>query len=119
MAEEPMTRQRRYLSYLLRLWQESGGDAPLWRASLEWPQSGDRQGFASLVDLFAFLEKETGLSSPGSQRSDDTECPCLLYQNSQHGPGICFRLLVSPGRGWSHGQFDARLLDGLREAVRV
>ena len=79
-----MKQQRRYLAYLLRLWQEGGspagdplgdplgealGDPPLWRASLEWPQSGDAKAFASLEDLFAFLEKETRLSPP------DSECP--------------------------------------------
>ncbi len=73
-----MNQQRRYLSYLLRLWQESPGetprDPPLWRASLERPQAGDRLGFASLVDLFDFLVKETGASVPGSERSDENGC---------------------------------------------
>jgi hypothetical protein len=67
-----MNQQRRYLSYLLRLWQESGsnlpqGDPPLWRASLEKPQTGERLGFASLVDLFIYLENETKSGPPGSQ----------------------------------------------------
>jgi hypothetical protein len=53
-----MDPQRRYLSYLLRLWQESSGDPPLWRASLESPQTGERRGFASLAELFTFLETE-------------------------------------------------------------
>jgi len=76
-----MNQQRRYLSYLLRLWQESagdppggdppGGDPPLWRASLERPQDGERLGFASLEALFAFLDKETGASSPGLKRSEE------------------------------------------------
>ena len=70
-----MNQQRRYLSYLLRLWQESPGtpprDPPLWRASLERPQSDERQGFASLADLFAFLEKETESSLPGSEDSEE------------------------------------------------
>lgn len=75
MAEKP-TQQRRYLSYLLRVWQESagdlaGGDAPLWRASLESPHTGARLCFASLGDLLAFLERETGTSSPGLERSDE------------------------------------------------
>jgi len=75
-----MKQPRRYLSYLLRLWQESAGDlpggsprddAPLWRASLERPQSAELLGFASLEDLFAFLENETGLGSAGSQHPED------------------------------------------------
>ena len=80
MAEKTIKQQRRYLSYLLRLWQESAGDLPggdpprdppLWRASLEAPQGTDRLGFASLADLFGFLENETGSSSPGLERSDE------------------------------------------------
>ena len=68
-----MNQKRRYLSYLLRLWQESSGDPPLWRASLERPQSEELRGFASLADLFAFLEEETGSSSRGLERRDDME----------------------------------------------
>ena len=60
-----MDQERRYLAYLLRLWQEGDGDPPQWRASLERPQSGDRLGFASLADLVAFLECETKSSPPG------------------------------------------------------
>jgi hypothetical protein len=76
LVEKPM-KPRRYLSYLLRLWQESGGSSdplgnrPLWRASLERPQAGERLGFASLADLFAFLENETGSGSPGRERSEE------------------------------------------------
>jgi hypothetical protein len=52
--------QRRYISYLLRLWQiESEGEL-VWRASLESPHTGERRGFASLADVFTFLEKELG-----------------------------------------------------------
>jgi hypothetical protein len=71
VAEETIRQHRQYLSYLLRLWQASPGDPPgdppVWRASLESPQAGARQGFASLGDLFAFLEEETGSTLPGSQ----------------------------------------------------
>jgi hypothetical protein len=79
MAEKRVNQEGRYLSYLLRLWQESagdlpGGEPPLWRASLEKAQSDMRQGFASLADLFAFLEKETGSRSPDPERSDDEKC---------------------------------------------
>ena len=82
MTDKPAKQQRRYLSYLLRLWQESGGDPahgnaprspPLWRASLERPQGGERLGFASLADLFAFLQNETGLGLPGSESGTGQE----------------------------------------------
>ena len=51
-----MTRQRRYLSYMLRLWETSNGERQIWRASLESPGSGQRRGFASLAGLIEFLE---------------------------------------------------------------
>jgi hypothetical protein len=49
-----------YVSYLLRLWPVHSEGTTIWRASLESPHTGERRGFASLADLFAFLEKETG-----------------------------------------------------------
>ena len=74
-----MTPQTRYLSYLLRLWQENagdlpGGDLPLWRASLERPQDGERLGFASLEDLYAYLDAQTGSSSLRSECSNEGVC---------------------------------------------
>ncbi|MGD2148552.1 MAG: hypothetical protein PVH41_17795 [Anaerolineae bacterium] len=44
-----------YRSYLLRLWRVDGSD-PVWRASLESVESRERIGFASISDLFRFLE---------------------------------------------------------------
>ena len=51
--------QRRYLSYLLRLWQAQGTDNMVWRASLEGARSSEQAGFATLDDLFAFLRTQT------------------------------------------------------------
>lgn len=71
-------RRRGYVAYLLRLWQvEEGEDAP-WRASLESPQTGERLGFAGLVELFAFLEQVCGYargqSTPGTgEKGGDAE----------------------------------------------
>jgi hypothetical protein len=68
--------RRRYLSYLLRLWQTERGGALVWRASLQSAHAdrdhpmGERRGFASLAELFAFLEQETALG--------DEEQPCTL-----------------------------------------
>jgi hypothetical protein len=50
--------RRDYLSYLLRLWRV-GKEQAVWRASLESPHSGERIGFASLDELFAFLREQT------------------------------------------------------------
>ena len=47
-----------YLSYLLRLWQTSDGERRVWRASLQSPDSEERQGFASLQDLYDFLNAQ-------------------------------------------------------------
>ena len=69
-----MVQKRRYLSYLLRLWQEGGSERARWRASLERPQGGDRLGFASLEDLYAYLDAQTRSSSSGTQRLDEGRC---------------------------------------------
>ena len=55
MSEE----RRRYVSYLLRLWQTQQEGALIWRASLESSATGERQGFACLADLYVFLDRET------------------------------------------------------------
>lgn len=49
-----------YVSYLLRMWQESEKGA-VWRASLQNPHTGDLVCFATLDDLFDFLGGEVGL----------------------------------------------------------
>ena len=43
------------LSYLLRLWRTDGAGSFCWQASLENPETGERIGFASLEQLFAYL----------------------------------------------------------------
>lgn len=60
-----MKKQVGYLSYLLRLWRVNGDEDqsktynPVWRASLQDPQTGAVQGFASLDKLFDFLLEQT------------------------------------------------------------
>ncbi|MDY7080124.1 MAG: hypothetical protein SXV54_24855 [Chloroflexota bacterium] len=66
------SKQLHYLSYLLRLWQTSSDGEEIWRASLEIPGTGERRGFASLQDLFDFLQARTG--EPVEQNRDpDTQ----------------------------------------------
>jgi hypothetical protein len=58
--DKSMEKRQRYLSYLLRLWQTSDGGRLVWRALLETPGTGERRGFASLEELFEFLDAQTG-----------------------------------------------------------
>ena len=46
-------------SYLLRLWPTGPAGQPVWRASLEDVQTGERLGFANLEQLFVFLMEQT------------------------------------------------------------
>lgn len=55
----PEQEQRRYIAYLLRLWQTRSKRELVWRASLESAHTGERRGFANLTDLLTFLEQET------------------------------------------------------------
>jgi len=67
-----MTGERqRYRSYLLRLWQTRDGEKHVWRASLESPGTGQRHGFASLEDLFTFLQVQ--VSQVESQDEQDLD----------------------------------------------
>ncbi len=57
-----------YASYLLRLWQVNQNGKATWRASLESTRTGTRQNFASLGELFAFLEQHVGMPVPPKRR---------------------------------------------------
>lgn len=64
------TKRSPYLAYLLRLWQVGSGGESTWRASLENAHTGERQGFASLDDLFRFLRQEAGVASDVNEGQD-------------------------------------------------
>ena len=66
-----MPEQRRYLAYLLRLWQTSDGERLVWRASLESPSTHERQGFASLQDLFDFLQAQADRAEQIGEGEED------------------------------------------------
>ena len=61
MGTHPKGSQKQgdYLSYLLRLWRESDGEVPAWRASLKSSHTGEKVGFGSLEELFEFLRSQT------------------------------------------------------------
>jgi hypothetical protein len=53
---KPMSDERDgYQAYMLRLWRVPSQGRWQWRASLESPHTGERQAFAGLEQLFAFL----------------------------------------------------------------
>ena len=54
-----ISEQPDYLSYLLRLWREDGEEPTTWRVSLESALTGKRHVFPSLIELFAFLQRQT------------------------------------------------------------
>jgi hypothetical protein len=51
--------RQEYQAYLVRLWQVRSGGTWEWRAALESPHTGERQVFADLSELFAYLERQT------------------------------------------------------------
>ena len=60
-------KHRDYVSFLLRMWQDSSDEElsrskeAAWRATLQSPRTGERVGFNSLDDLFDFLKGQAGL----------------------------------------------------------
>lgn len=73
-----------YLSYLLRLWQVDHQGVTrqegvtLWRASVESSLTGERQGFASLEELFKFLNARVVRANDADERQNCTDQHGLL-----------------------------------------
>jgi len=65
-----MKQPRGYLSYLLRLWQSGSRDNAVWRASLQNPMTGECLGFATLKELFTFLEAQV----EAAELQADSDC---------------------------------------------
>ena len=64
-----------YLSYLLRLWQEDGKGPNNWRASLESALTGKRYVFPCLIELFAFLQRQTVVGHDANEDENTTGQP--------------------------------------------
>ncbi len=52
--------EKKYRSFLLRLWQVDVKEIRAWRFSLEDPVTGERKGFAHIAKLMSFLMEEIG-----------------------------------------------------------
>jgi hypothetical protein len=53
-------KKEKYISYLLRAWLVRVSGISVWRGSLEDPFTGERMGFANLLELFIYLSTKTG-----------------------------------------------------------
>jgi len=62
--------QRRYISYLLRLWQIESQGQLMWRVSLEEARTGERHGFPDLEALIAYLREETAAGTAEGASED-------------------------------------------------
>ena len=60
-----------YNAYLLRLWQESPNAA--WRASAQCAHTGEKFYFATLAELFTFLETQTRVDPPQKDPGEGRE----------------------------------------------
>lgn len=63
------TERPAYRSYLLRLWRAPGGADQPWRASLQDTLTGERQGFADLEALLAYLRDQIDVQSTPEEES--------------------------------------------------
>jgi hypothetical protein len=69
MSDEPDV----YQAYMLRVWRVRCHGEWQWRASVESPHTGERQSFASLDQLFAFLRERCVGETP-DRRSGPAFC---------------------------------------------
>ena len=53
-------------SCLLRLWRAKGRGKWQWYVSIESPQTGEHQWFASLVQVFGYLSEQCEGQAPGA-----------------------------------------------------
>ena len=89
----------RYRAYMLRLWEErrNSPDAPgTWRFSLEDAHTGEKQGFASLEALLAFLQEqasdeEGGLEVEGERNAGGRQ---RAVRSETHTESTMFALLI-------------------------
>ena len=64
------------LAYMLRMWQISDGEQPVWRASLQDVYTGERLGFADLDEATAYLRRRldprSEVEHPGHELGSST-----------------------------------------------
>jgi quercetin dioxygenase-like cupin family protein len=99
MPEEP----HGYQSYLLRLWRSSSHGNPVWRASLESAQTGERRGFADLASLFTFLKEQTeDDSSHDTPKGGAARPGCSSSASAKGKPPMKYVRIYADPSGESH-----------------
>ena len=68
MSDEPDA----YQTYLLHLWRARCQGQWQWRASIESPRTGERQLFAGLEQLFAYLSEKCDSQVPHTPEAPGT-----------------------------------------------
>ena len=68
---KPVDSKKNYRSYLLRLWVENENGKRAWRISLENPFTGERRGFANLIDLCTYLKEKMQAENENQEVSDE------------------------------------------------
>ncbi len=75
MAQRTSNRPSDYRAYLVRLWREDVQET--WRVSAQAVHNGEVVRFATLQELFVFLEMATA-SSPPPHQPPTSQCPTGL-----------------------------------------
>jgi hypothetical protein len=60
-----------YQTYVLRLWRARCQGSWQWRASIMIPHTGERQWFASMEELFAYLSEQLVCKTPQTPAAPD------------------------------------------------
>jgi hypothetical protein len=58
-----------YQIYMLRLWRARCKGRWQWRVAIESPRTGERHGFASLEELYAYLSQRCERQGPATRES--------------------------------------------------
>ena len=68
-------KERRYIAYLVRLWQIERKGQLVWQASLEDARTSKRQGFTSVEALFDFLHRQMDSATATNGARDEVDEP--------------------------------------------
>jgi hypothetical protein len=73
-----MNDEQRYLAYMVRLWTVRRNGGRLWRASVEDVRTGERQAFADVSGLVAFLQATMAEGPPAAVAANEAAFEQLM-----------------------------------------